>query len=67
MQSNDLQTNGKGEGLGWAPQGLTIPTAWVGGAGFCSSKEWQRLSSTSLQLSHSSFPQRLTPVALSAL
>lgn len=26
MQSNDLETNGKGEGLACAPQGLTVPT-----------------------------------------
>lgn len=37
MQSNDLQTNGKGEGLAWALRDSQFPLPGLG-AGFCSSQ-----------------------------
>ena len=75
MQSNDLETNGKGEGLGCAPQGLTIPTGsfWLGEG--CRIVPFPRTGSGTAahpcgrrtRGSNSSQKQTLAPVALSAL
>lgn len=75
MQSNDLETNGKGEGLACVPQGLTIPTGSFRLGEGCRIAPFPRNGSGAAahpcgchtQGSNSSQKQMLAPVALSAL
>lgn len=73
MQSNDLETNGKGEGLGCAPRGLVTGSFWLGEG--CRIVPFPRNSSSTAAHpcgchppgSSSSQKQTLAPVAVSAL